>query len=271
MKFGKAELWLALAAVFLITAVYLAAVARSGSVPGASGLAGHGLGVAGFVLMLMTETLYSLRKRSRLARWGRMSTWLRFHIFTGLVGPYMVLLHTAWRFNGLAGVVTMMTLIVVASGILGRYIYTAIPRTADGAEMEAGALEAEISAAEAELQAWLASRPETAPVAAGMLATGQVAAGDARAVLGRGFEGAGHRLRWLRAQQGMDAGAREQMHRLQQLIDRRRLLDRQVASLVAARRTLALWHTVHIPLGMAMFAAALAHILAALYFGTLSR
>jgi len=88
--------------------------------------------IIGFILMLMTEILYSWRKRSRSARWGKMSNWLRFHIFTGLVGPYMVLLHTSWKFNGLAGIVLLLTVIIVLSGIVGRYIFTAIPRTADG-------------------------------------------------------------------------------------------------------------------------------------------
>jgi hypothetical protein len=98
-------------------------------------LFGHGIGIIGFFLMLMTETLYTLRKRSRSTRWGRMSTWLQFHIFTGLVGPYMVLLHSSWKFNGLAGMVLLLTVIIVASGFLGRYIYTSVPRNVDGIEI----------------------------------------------------------------------------------------------------------------------------------------
>lgn len=65
-----------------------------------------------------------------------MSHWLQFHIFTGLVGPYMVLLHTSWKFNGIAGVTTLFTAIIVISGFIGRYIFTRIPRTMDGLEIE---------------------------------------------------------------------------------------------------------------------------------------
>jgi hypothetical protein len=65
-----------------------------------------------------------------------MAAWLQFHIFTGLVGPYMVLLHTSWKFNGLAGATTLLTIIIVISGFIGRYIYTQIPRTLDGVEIE---------------------------------------------------------------------------------------------------------------------------------------
>ena len=49
---------------------------------------------------------------------------------TGLVGPYMVLLHTALNFNGLAGLTTVLMVVVVISGLVGRFIYTRLPRTA---------------------------------------------------------------------------------------------------------------------------------------------
>jgi len=132
---GYIEIWLALIAIAAITAVYAALLRVTEEVPPASELFGHGLGIIGFVMMLMTETLYSLRKRSRLAKWGKMSSWLQFHIFTGIVGPYMVLLHSAWKFNGLAGAVTLLTVVIVVSGFIGRYIYTRIPRTAEGQEV----------------------------------------------------------------------------------------------------------------------------------------
>lgn len=178
---GNRELWLALLAMLLITGLYGFVVVFTREIPPASELFGHGIGILGFVLMLMTETLYSLRKRSRSVRWGRMSSWLQFHIFTGLVGPYMVLLHSSWKFNGLAGATTLLTGIIVVSGFVGRYIFTRIPRTMDGLEIE-GTL-------------------------------------------------------------SQDA-------------------------LKQARRLLALWHTVHIPIGMALFVSAFVHIFEALYYAT---
>ncbi len=178
---GGKELWLAMLAAILISALYGAVMYLTREIPPAGDLFGHSLGIVGFILMLMTETLYSFRKRSRSARWGRMSEWLQFHIFTGLVGPFMVLLHTSWKFNGLAGVTTLFTVVIVISGFVGRYIFTRIPRTMDGLEIE-GTLSQE--------------------------------------------------------------------------------------ALKQARRLMALWHTVHIPIGMALFISAFAHIGAALYFVT---
>jgi hypothetical protein len=128
--------------MLVIGAGYLAFVWANREAPVASGLIGHGLGIAGFILMVMTETLYSLRKRRRRPGFGRLSAWLKFHIFTGLVGPFMVLLHTSWKFSGLAGFVTLLTIMIVVSGFVGRYLYTSIPRTTEGIEIEAGDLAA---------------------------------------------------------------------------------------------------------------------------------
>ena len=220
---GSRELWLAGLAVALITGLYAGATSLAG-VPAASGLLGHSLGVLGFLLMLATETLYSLRKRAIRRPWGRMRDWLRFHIFTGIVGPYLVLLHSAWEFRGLAGVVMLLTVIVVLSGFTGRYIYTAVPRTADGIVLEAEALQAEIAGLNAELEA--ADLAET---------------------------------------------DRRQLAQRADAERRRRRLERQITSLASARRMLSLWHTVHIPLGMALFVAAIVHAAGALYYATLLR
>jgi hypothetical protein len=58
----------------------------------------------------------------------------------------MVLLHTSWKFNGLAGIVTLLTIIIVASGFVGRYVYTRIPRTLEGVELESPAGESQSAA-----------------------------------------------------------------------------------------------------------------------------
>jgi len=179
------ELIFASITCILVTACYGAVLFFTREIPAAGGFYGHMLGILGFVLMLLTETLYSLRKRSRSARWGRMANWLQFHIFTGIVGPFMVLLHSSWKFNGLAGVTMLLTGVIVFSGFIGRYIYTRIPRTADGIE---------------------------------------------------------------------DPGLVGVM---------------QAAALANARRLMSLWHAIHIPIGMALFTAAFAHILGALYYATL--
>jgi hypothetical protein len=220
------ELLLALLTITVITALY-AAFVKAVNVPAASGLLGHSLGVLGFAMMLMTETLYSLRKRAMHHPRGSMRAWLQFHIFTGIVGPYLVFLHAAWSFNGLAGVLTAMTAVVVASGFIGRYIYTAIPRTADGVVIEAQELQLQLDTMRIQVT------------------HGSGAATAALAGPGRGQDS-------------------EASRRLGEL-------ERQLDALRWARRMLATWHTIHIPLGMVLFVTAGAHIVAALYYATLLR
>ncbi len=257
------ELILSAAAVVVIGALYLLFVMWQG-VPAASGLLGHSLGVLGFTLMLSTETLYSLRKRSLGRGWGRMSEWLQFHIFTGIVGPYLVFLHAAWSFRGLAGVVLLMTGIVVLSGFVGRYIYTAVPRTADGLIVEAEVLRAQMAQAEAELRRWLGEE------SASLLAARREGSGLSL-ILGRTLSGWRERRARRRLLRRSGAVAQARMAEIDRLLRRRSELRRQLASMAAARRLLAVWHSVHIPLGMALFLAAFVHAGAALYYATLLR
>ena len=257
----KRELWISLTVVILISAFYFTIVLRQG-VPAASDFFGHSLGVVGFLLMLSTETLYSLRKRAIRRPWGRLRSWLRFHIFSGIVGPYLVLLHTAWRFQGLAGVVLLLTLIVVMSGFVGRYIYTSVPRTADGMVLEEQALMREIDALEGELQKLKPELPEgiklrsLLPAGPGLFSWIH----DLRAFLLR-----------RQLQSTLNVRAVESLERTVTAQRRSQELRRSLGSLATARRLLAIWHTVHIPLGMALFVAAFVHIGAALYYATLLR
>jgi hypothetical protein len=264
------ELWASFFAVLMITLVYLYAMSQVGGVPAASGLFGHGIGILGFILMLMTEILYSWRKRSRSARWGKMSTWLRFHIFTGLVGPYMVLLHTSWKFNGLAGIVLLLTIIIVFSGIVGRYIFTAIPRTADGAEIEQFELEQQIAFVEDALRKWQESQPEITQVLSQALREPQkISETSPMAVLGRAFSEIGYQVRYWQVKHKFKSSYRSRLAELERLFKRKRTLQRQVATLTMARRLLSLWHMIHIPIGVALFSTAFVHMIGAIYYATL--
>jgi len=243
MRRTSRELWLALVAMIVITLAYLFMVNRLGNVPEAGEIYGHSMGILGFVLMLMTETLYSFRKRSRQARWGRMASWLSFHIFTGIVGPFLVLLHTSWKFQGVAGIVMLMTVVIVVSGFIGRYIYTAIPRTADGIEIEAEELKRQIAELETRMHT---VPPEASPLAAVLLGESSAQTGSQ-----------------------MKLPAAPLSRQQNDLLKRRKILQRQVDSLAMARRMLATWHAVHIPIGLALFTLAFIHIGAAIYYSVL--
>ncbi len=265
------ELEIAVIGVGAVTGLYLWGIRGLETTPGS--FFGHSLGVVGFLLMLATETLYSLRKRARGRTFGRLSSWLQWHIVTGIVGSYMVLLHTAWRFNGLAGVLTLLTAVVVLSGFVGRYFYTAIPRTIDGAELTLDDLERQITVSTTRLETL--ARPGSAPTGhtvADLLPTPTApTGGPLAAVLLRpllAWRDRAAQRQTLAALGNLDQASLTEVRRL--LGERQRLLW-QVENLAAARRLLALWHTVHIPIGVALFVVAFIHIGAALYYATLLR
>lgn len=137
------ELLWAGAVIAPATVAYVAA-ARDG-VPAASGLAGHALGVVGFLIMLFAWLGYSWRKRETRNGPGTLEQWLQAHVVAGMLGPYLILLHSAFRFRGLAGLVSLLTLVVVASGFVGRYIFTRLPRRAGFANLETRSLRSRLA------------------------------------------------------------------------------------------------------------------------------
>ncbi len=266
------ELWWSFAAIFIITLIYLVVMVWSDTIPPASDLFGHGLGIVGFLLMLATEMLYSIRKRSRHARWGRMSTWLSIHIFTGIVGPYMVLLHTSWKFQGLAGLTLLLTALVVFSGFIGRYIYTAVPRSIEGLELEKEWLQEALSTSREELITWCNTHPTQAQEMAFSLGIGRdVGVPNIDMLMDRFKPGWIQRIRWRIALSRLDPGDRILLIQLEGLLRSQARLGRQVHSLAATRRMFSLWHLIHIPLGLTLFTAALIHIVASIYYATLLR
>lgn len=101
-----------------------------------SGLLGHGLGIVGSLLIVIGVFSYMARKRYRfLSRFGRLKYWLEFHIFLCVLGPIMILFHTAFKFGGIVSISFWSMVVVVASGVIGRYIYLQIPRTMEGREL----------------------------------------------------------------------------------------------------------------------------------------
>jgi len=272
MQQSNRELWVAFIAMIFITASYMLVLVLFKEIPAASDFYGHALGVLGFILMLATETLYSLRKRSRSARWGRMAAWLQFHIFTGLVGPFMVLLHSSWKFNGLAGITLLLTGVIVISGFVGRYIYTAVPRGVDGAEIEAGVLGAEIQKTNGELAAWLIGRGEAIQALARRMTRDPLEGSSGLAVLfSRGLFDLYNRLRWWWIRMNVEPGGRAQVRQLELLLRRRKRLLRQLVSLALVRRLLGAWRMLHIPIGVSLFVAAFIHMVGAVYYATLLR
>ncbi|MGA1875152.1 MAG: hypothetical protein ACMUIA_06070 [bacterium] len=94
-----------------------------------SGTVGQGLGFFGALLMILSVVPYMFRKRvEALECLGPLSLWLEIHIFFGILGPIFILFHSALKFNGLIGVGFWLMIIVVISGIFGRFFFGQIFR-----------------------------------------------------------------------------------------------------------------------------------------------
>ncbi len=101
-----------------------------------SGPFGHGLGILGTLMIVVGVFLYIARKRYNfLAKYLRLKYLLEFHIFLCVLGPILVLFHTAFKFGGIVSIAFWSMVLVVASGVIGRFIYIQIPRTIEGREL----------------------------------------------------------------------------------------------------------------------------------------
>lgn len=233
---------------------------------------GHGLGALGALLMIMTETLYSLRKRLGWFSFWPVRHWLSFHIFTGIVGPTMVFMHTALEFRGLAGLTFLLMVLVVMSGFLGRYIYTAVPRSLAGVELDRRTLEQQLWQARQELMAWSADKSVRVQALVNNEAAANLATADLSAL-----ELLGHRLQEWREQsrirqaiRQLDRQEQARMSEIEKQLRRQQRLIRQIRSLQTVRRLMGYWHTAHVPLGLTLFTSMTIHTVATIYFGSLS-
>ena len=105
------------------------------------GRLGHALGVTGSAMMVLMLG-YSVRKRVKaLRRLGAVARWLDVHIFLGIVGPLLVVLHSSFKVQGLVALSFWSMIAVATSGVFGRYLYLQIPRTRAGEEINLAALE----------------------------------------------------------------------------------------------------------------------------------
>lgn len=88
---------------------------------------GYWMGLVGGVMMLFAFG-YGLFKHVPVLRsLGGMRRWLQIHIFFGITGPILVMLHTTFQLGSLNGTIAFFSMLLVyLSGIIGRYLYSKI-------------------------------------------------------------------------------------------------------------------------------------------------
>jgi hypothetical protein len=239
---------------------------------------GYLLGIVGATMML-SLLLYPLRKSWKLlSRAGSVRLWFTAHMILGVIGPALIVLHSNFSLRSTNATVAMSLLLaVVASGILGRYVYARLGagvngqrvsltglladaqhlRAAFGAEMEhAPAIEAAITAYEDEAQAlrqmrfgsiraWLYLGSRTRACRRFVIA-------EAEAIL----EAHALRARWT------PKTLEEHLAAANAHFDAYFATIQRAASLHFFERLFRFWHVFHLPLFLLLILAAIGHVIA---------
>ena len=94
-----------------------------------SGLVGQGYGVAATALVLL-NLAYLIRRRFAGSSMGSMRAWLDLHVFTGLLAGVFACAHSALQARTpLAKVTGGSLVVVIVSGVIGRWIYALTSRS----------------------------------------------------------------------------------------------------------------------------------------------
>ena len=240
--------------------------------------AGYWFGITGG-LIILTLLLYPLRKRLRSLRaLGRVPSWFRLHMIFGIIGPSLIIIHSNWHLSSMNATVAMAAMLtVVASGIIGRYLYSKVHMGLYGRKTEMREILADASMLKRALGENI---PQTEQLL-GELHAFEVRVLDPR----RGFltqfwvfltlsvRRAFMSRRLMRIASAAIASEGEQRGWSRQSRKKRLALIREhlglyfAAMLKAARfgvyeRLFALWHVLHMPLFFLLVAAAIVHVVA---------
>lgn len=233
-----------------------------------SGYVGQSAGILA-ALIFGLLWLYPLRKRWKaLAFTGAIGKWLDLHVTAALLLPPLLTIHSAWRADGLIGLGFTAMLVVWSSGIVGRYLYTRIPRAKSGIELTRD----ELAAGRHERIDRLATALGLAPdeLRARIHAAG-AAPGQRQGVLAAlGMLVTNDLRRWrltreLRALCRTDAPANRMINRRAldeavRLASREISLSQQVKMLDATHRLFRYWHVAHRPFAVTALVAVVVHV-----------
>ena len=234
-----------------------------------SGLIGHGLGIVGTLLIVVGVFSYMARKRYRfLSRFGRLKYWLEFHIFLCVLGPIMILFHTAFKFGGIVSISFWSMVVVVASGVIGRYIYLQIPRTIEGRELSLN----EVKLMKSNVDASIKSRynlDETSynSILKYINVTSLYQNGNLIIrILSKHFEDI-KRIWGLKNTLRKNKLSKKRIRQVTRLIKNEISLSNKIERLQTMQRLFKYWHIAHLPFALIMLVIMIIHVGITLAFG----
>lgn len=235
-----------------------------------TGLVGQGMGIVGTAMIGLGVTGYSARKRLRfLSKAGALSHWLQVHIFLCTLGPFLVLLHTTFKFGGIVSIAFWSMAIVVASGVFGRYVYVRIPKTINGRFLTMDAVADKVRDLTRDIAKGTGLKLEEIETFLGA---------SAALVSPMGLAGAlSFAMREDFRQRKELRGLRKFLHDrdvpsdlrgpVLTLVDEQRKLRRQALLLQPFQRLFRYWHVIHLPLAIVMFLILAVHVTVSILFG----
>jgi hypothetical protein len=230
-----------------------------------SGSTGHLFAIIGTFFMVLL-LLYSVRKRFRFAsKWGNLNVWLSAHIFLGFAGPALVLFHSVFKFSGIVSIAFWAMVLVVVSGVVGKYIFALIPRSLSGMELNRIELEAEEIGLTFEMRKLLpAAHPFWLRLADIENEPGRRSRLEHLHLL---FEPLQMRRQLKRLLAGSPGLGRRQKNTIITLVIKRHMIHHKAQLVQQTLRILHYWHLVHQPFVIIMFLVLLIHVFVAVRMG----
>ena len=235
-----------------------------------SGSIGRRLGMVGGVLFLFIY-LYPLRKHWRwLGKIGKTKNWLDYHILMGLSAPALITFHSSFKMKGVAGLSYWIMMLVVASGVVGRYLYGRIPHRLDAAEMSLDEMRQLSEQLAAQLHDSRVLTPRQLEPLMRLPTAEQVQSMPALWALAvllwldlkRPFL-----LLRLRRETGGLLVRNAELNRVLEIVRKQTALSKNVVFLAKVRQLFNLWHVVHRPFSYSFAVLAVMHVLVAFLFG----
>lgn len=229
---------------------------------------GYNLGLAGG-LMILTLLLYSFRKHIKfMQRLGKLKYWFRIHMIFGVMGPTLILFHTTFRTGSINATVALYCmLLVAASGLIGRFVYTRIHRGLYGSRSTLVEAREELAGSTGNMHSRLHSFPKV---------EGWIDAFEHEALEEkRGFfEGVWYFLSFDIRRMLLVLRCRRNIHQVLdvwwlndvgkeaiQLVSQYLLQIQKVAQFKKFEQIFSAWHILHIPIMYMMLATAIFHVI----------
>ncbi len=239
-----------------------------------SGYIGQSAGIVA-LLIFFVLWLYPLRKKFKaLAFMGSLGKWMDVHVASALALPLLLAIHSSWRSNGLIGLGLMAMLVVIASGVVGRYLYTRIPRARSGVELTRD----EVAAKRRELIELLAATTGLSHEVVGRALDVTPAATEQGGILKilwhlisddllRWKRTRELRRRWAAVAPAGRPLSRQALSDAVEYASQEISLDQQSRMLEATQRVFAFWHVAHRPFAITALIAVLIHVIVVVAVG----